>query len=218
MSLSLTFVAAVNNIETLNGSLLKSPCLQTGEHQLLITHGASSAAEAYNKAFEEATGDILVFLHQDVWLPEGWSKVLLQRYGEVLQSEAWRVAADVSVVGAYGVDKTGQRFGKVMSHGKPLIEETPLPAEVQTLDEFLLVLPRSSKLRFDPTMGFHFYGCDIAMQARKQGGFAIVVDALAHHDYFSKHPFFTDFEARKTVFRGKWGERPIYTSCTLIKD
>ena len=68
-----TIVAAVNDRHVLAANLQSSPAMaQAGEHQLLIQEGFSAAALAFNQALDRARHDIVVFLHQDMYLPEGW--------------------------------------------------------------------------------------------------------------------------------------------------
>jgi hypothetical protein len=63
-----------------------------------------------------------------------------------------------------------------------LREPGPLPARVASPDELLLAVPRYTPLRFDPALGFHCYGADIALQARRRGLAAVAVDAPCPHN------------------------------------
>ena len=67
-----TVVAAVNNDEILRKNLLMSPTLMEDGNQLLTKEGFSSASLAYNSAIDEAQNDLIVFVHQDIYFPEGW--------------------------------------------------------------------------------------------------------------------------------------------------
>ena len=53
---------------------------------------------------------------------------------------------------------------------------------METLDELLLAVPRPTPLRFDSSLGFHFYGADLCMQARRQGLAAAVLDVPCFHN------------------------------------
>ena len=69
----ITFVAAVNKRDILERNFLASPCFRTPHpHQILIQEGFASASNAYNDAIDKSTNDLIVFIHQDVILPEGW--------------------------------------------------------------------------------------------------------------------------------------------------
>ena len=58
----------------------------------------------------------------------------------------------------------------------------PLPATADGLDEIVLAVPRDTPLRFDPTLGFHLYGADICLSARRQGLPVAVLDAPCLHN------------------------------------
>ena len=222
MIYSMTFVAAVNSDYTLRMNLMKSPPLQGDHpHQVIITRGAKSAAEVYNAGLEQATNPIVVFLHQDVYLPERWPEDFQQAW-----TEAEAKFGKIGVAGAYGLGGhleagkgTGaERTGRIMSHGKWLKEKRPLPAKVDTLDELLLALPRDTALRFDARLGFHLYGCDIAMQANAAGLVAAVLPTLCHHNNFTQFPLSGEFSESMKIFREKWKHRvPVHTPCTAIR-
>src|SRR5262245_28323809 len=64
-------VSAVNNDAVLRSCLLSSPEINTASEVILQT-GYQSAASAYNAGIERAKSDVLVLVHQDVFLPNGW--------------------------------------------------------------------------------------------------------------------------------------------------
>jgi hypothetical protein len=209
---NLTFIAAVNNEGVLHNNLLASPCLKGAHsHQVILIRDAKSAAEAYNAGLEQAVNDIVVFLHQDVLLPEGWPELFQQRW-----AEAEAKFGPIDVAGTYGVAADGTRCGRLRYRGAPLYEPTELPAKVRTFDELLVAMPRSTKLRFDPSLGFHFYGCDIAMQATT----AVVLEAELHHNSYNLH-IPPAFYKSQEVFARKWhtlgATFPIQTSCTAVQ-
>jgi hypothetical protein len=205
---ALTFVAAVNNEQVLQINLLGSPCFQGNhDHQILLTRDAGSVAEVYNAAIERAENDLVVFLHQDVYLPGGWPALFQAKF-----KEAEEKFGTVDVAGVYGVTEEA-RYGRIMFHGTPLREPGELPAKVRALDELLLALPRRTSLRFDPALGFHLYGADIAMQART----AVVLDAECHHNSGTRTPP-SAFYASQAIFREKWRkDLPICTPCAMIR-
>lgn len=68
-----TIISTVNNASKAKEYLLKGLARQTSKHQLIIIDNEKgsfkSAASAYNSATQKATGDYLMFVHQDVFLP-----------------------------------------------------------------------------------------------------------------------------------------------------
>ena len=213
--LPVTFIAAVNNEQILRYNFLSSPCLDG--HQVILQRDAKSAADSHNAGLAQAKHPLVVFLHQDVWLPEGWPELLYKRW-----AEAEKKFGKIGAAGIYGIGE--QPAGHLRDGAKILREPVPLPAKVRSLDECLLILPRDTALRFDPTLGWHFYGTDIALQAAEAGENVIVLDAFMHHNH--SYPGGKDGNALPSAFymsgikfAAKWRPRgvlPIRTSCTVV--
>ncbi|MEZ5798331.1 MAG: hypothetical protein R3D63_13085 [Paracoccaceae bacterium] len=132
-----------------------------------VQRDAPSAAVAYNQALAATTAEIVVFVHHDVYLPPGWDRLLATRLAEVEATDP-----DWALFGAFGVGLDAAHIGPVWSSSLgQIVGRVPLaPVEVQSYDELLIVLRRSSGLRFDQSLpGWHFYGTDIVAQARARG-------------------------------------------------
>lgn len=175
-----TIAAAVNDREVLDRCLGASPDIRESGVSLAIYEGYKSAGAAYNAAVEEAAGEILILVHQDVYLPRGFIALLDAKLAELdALDPAW------AVVGLMGSREDGQRVGSSWSSGLGVVMVAPgtLPAQVQSLDEMLLVVKIAAGLRFDPALpSFHLYGTDIVQSARRAGRSAYVVDApVIHH-------------------------------------
>jgi SAM-dependent methyltransferase len=215
----LSFVACVNNEAQFADNLAASPCFRAGSpHELITVRGATSAADGLNGGIKRAKHDIVVLLHQDVYLPAGWPARFLEQW-----RLAERNAGPVGVVGVYGASHDPAAPGGVVEAGHVLDRHTlrpgssKLPARVQGLDELLLAVPRTTPLRFDPSLGFHFYGTDLACQAREAGLTAVVLDAPCFHNsqVFAVPPAFHE---SLQVFRARWkGSLPIATPCALVR-
>ena len=67
-----TVISVTNNEDVLKSCLLNSPDLAEAS-EVILQKGYRSAAVAYNSAIDKAKTDLLVFLHQDVYLPRGWA-------------------------------------------------------------------------------------------------------------------------------------------------
>jgi hypothetical protein len=91
---ALSFVICLSSPETLRANLLASPCLRPGTpHQVITIEGCPSAAHGLNAGFHQARHELLVCVHQDVYLPEGWDRCLAQQNREAerrLGRPAWR--------------------------------------------------------------------------------------------------------------------------------
>jgi hypothetical protein len=163
----ITIVTAVNNREVLDSNLLVSPCLNADHaRHIMVQEGFGSAALAYNNAIDRSQTDLMVFLHQDMILPIDWLVNFRDavRYVEEMDPQ-W------GVLGIYGMPVDGHGRGHLYSNGRGMLGVPfVVPQLVQTLDEIVLVLRKSSNLRFDDKLPhFHFYGTDICMAAAKQG-------------------------------------------------
>jgi hypothetical protein len=211
----LSIVACVSDDTILEANLLASPCLKDGKpHEVILARRCTSAAEGLNFGLEQARNPLVVLTHQDVYLPRGWPARLARAY-----READRRYGPIGVAGVYGVvmaESGPRRVGHVVDRDFLRDEDTPLPTPVATLDELLLIVPRGSLLRFEPSLGFHFYGADLCLAARQQGLAAVALGALCFHN--SRHVDLPDaFSASAKVFAQKWAAQlPMATPCALL--
>jgi hypothetical protein len=211
----ITLVAAVNKRKILENNLLASTCLRRPHpHQVLIQEGYSSAARAYNDAIDKSRNDLMVFVHQDVILPERWELDLqraLERLGE--DDPEW------GVLGSYGVQKNGNDRGYIYSSGLGVLGEPfERPVRIQTLDEIVLIFRKSSGLRFDDSLPhFHMYGVDICMAAEEVGRKNYAISAFCIHNTQPTLILGDDFYECCRHVRRKWKKQlPIQTTCVRI--
>lgn len=214
----LTFVVCVSDEESLRANLLSSPCLREGfRHEVLMFRGCASAAEGLNAGIERAKNSLVVCVHQDVYLPRGWPARFGQQY-RLVEKRIGKVGV-VGVFGAARVDGATRFAGHVVDRDALLKEGHEFPAVVDTLDELLLALPRDTPLRFEPALGFHLYGSDIALAARRSGLNAVAVDALCFHHSHNPGPNPPAFWASALALASKWSDcLPISTSCAWIDE
>lgn len=212
----LTFIVASNNEEVLRKNLLASPALGPGcRHQIIVKRNYASIGTAFNEAIDETGNDILVFLHQDIVLPEGWDDRLLDSIAELERGgAAW------GVVGCYGTTKDNSPAGHVYSNGlqRELGTAGEAPTEVAVLDEIVLVLRKSSGLRFDPRLpGFHMYGTDICLEAQERSLACYAVSNFCLHNSLPIRRLGPDFWRCVFFIRRKWWSRlPIRTNIVPI--
>jgi hypothetical protein len=191
-----------------------SPCLKDVQpDRIIVQQGCPSAAIGYNDAIEKAQTDLIVFAHQDVYFPADWLTDL-NRSLEMLEKSD----PDWGVLGCSGVKGPDRRAGYLYSVGLGVLGEPfERPIPIDTLDEFILILRRSSGLRFDPTLPrFHFYGTDICMSARKQKRGCYAISAFTVHNT-SYGPLSPEFYRCYWHVRKRWKEfLPIQTTCIKI--
>ena len=202
---------------TLRANLLASPCLSA--HEVIAIRNAPSAAAGLNMGIARAKHELVVCVHQDVFLPSGWDRLMRNQY-----RMAERQFGPIGVAGVYGVGPVAdgpdgpaaRRIGWVEDRGRILSEGPGLPAPVATLDELLLVVRKDLPLHFDPELGSHLYGADLCLQAHERGLAVVALGAPCRHNSRSvglPEAFF----ASAGVFARKWAHRlPVATPCVVF--
>lgn len=203
MTEPIRLICASNNAAILQANLERSPCL--ADVSLTVVENAPSAANAYNQGLDQTREEIVVFLHHDVYLPQGWDALLRARVDEVAALDP-----DWALIGAYGVDDTGRGYGPVWSSslGQIVGYVALTPRDVQSFDELLIVMRRSAGLRFDEGLpGWHLYGTDIVTEARAKGlrAYAAALP-LVHNDGY-KDQLDQGFGDAYAYLRRKWAAR-----------
>jgi hypothetical protein len=209
-----TLAVATNSREVLDTNLLGS-----GEadfaNDLILLQDPESAPRAYNEAIRCSSTDIVIFAHQDVYLPRGWSIKLHEALSSLNKLDPnWGVA------GVYGVTATGNGVGYVYSTGlrRFVGQYFSGPLQVRTLDEMLLIIRRSSGVLFDENLpGFHLYGTDICLEAEARGMKNYVLPCFSMHNSNGIRYLPLSFWQAYLHLRRKWRKRlPIITPCTQI--
>jgi hypothetical protein len=207
-------VVAVNNDIVLRDSLMRSPDIQS-VREVLVRRGCSSAGQAYNSGMKASASDMIVFAHQDVYFPQGW-------FGSVARSIAAISARDPDwgVLGVFGIRLSGAEAGHLYSTGLRRVLGCPFvgPLEVGSLDEVVLVVRRSSGLQFDEKLpGFHLYGADICLEARRKGLKCYVISAFCVHNSNGLDQLPPAYSRAYFFLRDKWrNQLPIRTPCMVI--
>ena len=209
-----SLIVAVSDDRVLNQTLLKSPAIDE-RCQVIIRRGFKCAGRAYNAGIAEATNDVMVFAHQDVYLPETWVRDLAAALDQLQ-----RVDPEWGVLGVFGIANAGAPNGFVYSTGLQATFGAPFAGVVEalTVDELLLITRRSSGLSFDEQLpGFHLYGADFCVQARKQNMKSYIIPAFCIHNSNGIRYLPGAFWRSYLYLRRKWWDHlPIKTCCTTI--
>ena len=213
-SKNVTLAVAVNDTDVLDRNLLVSPYI-IERCQVIQKVGYPSAASAYNACIEEAAHDVIVFAHQDIYFPEQWLSQLasaLALFGE--RGIRW------GVLGCYGTGPgPADQAGCVYQTGMGIIgRRIERPEMVQTLDEIVLVIRKSSGLRFDPAFPhFHLYGADLCMTASAAGMPCYAIPAFCVHNTKQIINLPQEYWQCYRYFKKKWYRSlPVQTSCIEI--
>ena len=179
--LSLSFVVCLSDESLFQSNFLASPCLTEGSpHEVIAIRNPPSTAAGLAMGLARARKELVVCVHQDVFLPAGWDRQMLNQYrdgraavradrgGGRVRGRAGRGRVGRSDPGrSRRADRPADRVGR--GSGAGAREGPGCRPAVATLDELLLIVRRDSPLRFDPELGFHLYGADLCLQALEQG-------------------------------------------------
>lgn len=208
-----TLISAVNDDQLLTNCLLDSPDIECAT-DVILQRGYGSAAAAYNSAIRMARTDLLVFAHQDIYLPAGWIDRVRKIIAQLTASDP-----DWGVLGVWGETRNAKPAGYLYwtgqgVAGKPFAENV----EVATLDEVVLIIRKSSGLQFDDELpGFHMYATDLCRQAisRNMKCYAICAFCIHNSKVYRMLPL--DFWKCYLYIRKKWkAQLPVLTPCTLV--
>jgi hypothetical protein len=162
----------------------QSDCAHDPENEVVLIENRGNLrfprlGEALNEGIEQAQHEIIVAVHEDVWLYENWQGDLTTALEKLA-----RIDPNWAVLGCVGINEQGTCVGHWRDPhggGNTFIEGHRV-AEISSLDEQLLILRRSSGLRFDPEIpGIHGLGTDLLLSAKKQGLRSYVINAPSWH-------------------------------------
>ncbi|HPI90089.1 MAG TPA: glycosyltransferase [Spirochaetota bacterium] len=185
----ISVVCVFNNERVYKEVLLKSLRQQTVPYELIIVDNRrglfTSAAKALNHAGKQATGDYIMFVHQDMML--GYNRWLED--AELIL----KMLPDCGIAGVAGISEESVRWQDRLKHSLNLFEESEYgtigcvnkPVEVQTLDECLLIIPTKvfNIIKFDDTTfdGWDSYGADFCLTSRNNGYKIYVIPCKCSH-------------------------------------
>ncbi|MHC4183287.1 MAG: glycosyltransferase [Planctomycetota bacterium] len=184
----ISIVCAYNNATLLNDYLLMSLSKQTVNHELITVntfqHGFQSAAEALNFGGNQATGEYIIFVHQDV-------KIVSATWLEDAENILNKIP-NLGVAGVVGCTEKGssihERTRNIILHGDDMEKiGSPIksPEKVQTLDELLLIVPKKifEKHQFDEKTcnNWHLYGTDYCLVMATIGKEICVIPLFVVH-------------------------------------
>ena len=217
MKLDVCFICAMNNPKIFTENLGKSLGWLQNCH--ILQEGFINVSCAYNEAVKKSINEILVFVHQDVYLPDNWL-ACLKRTLEKLKSINWGV---LGVAGASLINGELQYIGRIQDRGIEWNKTNPedLPEQAQTMDELLFVIKNNGSFIFDEEIpSCDFYGADLCLQAMKQSKKNYVIDAYLHHNSSRQRrkSLPESFYISRKYMIEKWKKfLPVATTCTILR-
>ncbi len=141
----------------------------------------SSAAKAYNWYANQVSGEVLIFMHQDVYL---WDPAAVEKIYEFIMEHP------NAIVGVAGVSPEDKKiYGNLFETKEKLRRTIPCTKPYMsaiTLDECLFAMSadRFRSIQFDEvtTANWHFYGADICYQNILNGGENYIIPLEICHE------------------------------------
>ena len=165
--------------------------LKDQKYEIICIRDARSLAEAFNRGIDRASGDILIFSHDDIEFlnPKVWFSRLA---GHLDHADVVGVAGTKRLVGGawaqagppYNFGKVAENDGqKAKYHVLMFSTPAPLVMGIQAVDGCFMAVRRSviQELRFDERTfdGFHCYDIDFTFSAYSMGFKVAVATDLA---------------------------------------
>lgn len=211
----ISIVCVYNDEHTLRERLLDSLSAQFAAHEIVnVDNRASrfpSAAAALNWGAAQASGDWLLFAHQDVALLTSEWLARAERLLNELNPAGW--------CGVAGSDAGGKFRGMLLDRARLSGEPLQTAFEVQTLDECVLIRRRTADEYFDEGLtGWHAYGVEACCAAIRTGAKNYVLPLPVWHD--SKSTNLAGLEEAHHYVWQKHGSAlgRIATTCGTLPD
>lgn len=212
-------VVAVNDDAALAHNLMQSDLVARHGVPVHFERGASSASVAYNRGIDGTDAPLIIFVHQDVYLPSRWLDDLARALDAVS-----RLDPNWGLLAPFGVSRDlakhrGEVWTTSLSRrvGDPVDPDHPISA--QSFDELAFVMRRVAGLRFDEGLPlFHLYGTDIVQTAWAAGVGAYIAHLPTVHNDGFHGKLGADFTAGYTYVRRKWwAQLPLRTPVVRIR-
>ena len=140
-----------------------------------------SLAHAMNSGIEKSNNEIIVIVHEDTFLPDGWQTEL-----EIAIEGIEKNDPDWGILGVAGLDKNGSpaghysdpnNFCNTFKNGDRFIEAT-------SVDEHLMMFRRKLNPKADENIvGIHGIGTDMVLTAIENGNKCYIINAPSIHKY-----------------------------------
>lgn len=218
----ISVICVYNKEEQLERQLQKSLLFQATEYEFVGINNALgqfvSAAAALNYGAEKATGDILIFSHQDVFL---------KTETELLElAEAIASCQIGTIVGTQGVREPSKTYYENLTAGEnyipELIHKYPKSLmEVSCVDEGLFGMKKETWAAhpFDEKLcdNWHLYAVEACLWARKHGHKVYVYPSQIHHFSMGKISlgYMQNLQLLCKIYRNDF--KYIWTTCYKVR-
>lgn len=209
-----SIICAANKPDVLHENLLKSPGISS--HEIIVVFGAKNVPDAYNRGAKIATEEVMIFVHQDVFLPESFFPELESSL-ESLSGQNWGILGPIGAKLCPATEET-LYIGDMVDRGTRLGNRESLPEAIQTLDEMMLICKKEDAI-FDEEIpsANHMHGADICINSISRGKKNFAIQAFCYHNSTMGYSLPPEFYASAEYVRNKWKDYlPIVTTCTRL--
>jgi hypothetical protein len=211
----ISIVCVYNDKEVLDKYLLKSLTTQSVEYELILVENIKenfkSASEALNHGANKAKGDYLMFVHQDVDLKSN-------RWLEYIE-KAMNTLNNCGIAGVAGIPENEFKIKSNIENGIPptsVGEKIKVPTKVQTVDECLVIIPKSvfKEFKFDEKLGgWHLYAVDYSLNIQKYGFNVYVLPTYVYHRSYMLHYPKEYYQTLKLLYKKYKDDYKMIHSC-----
>ena len=170
----------------------------------------SSAGAALNAGVRQARHDVVVLVHQDVYL-HSMDRVL--EVAAMLDGTGW------GLLGACGVTATGELIGRMRDRIRVTGRDAPYPVEVDSVDEVLFMARREvllqNPLSEDEHLAWHAYAVELGVRLRAQGLMTGAVNLEITHNSLTVNLANLDVAHRHVAALHPDG-LPVRTTCGVV--
>jgi hypothetical protein len=169
-----------------------------------------SAGAALNHGASLARNDVIVFVHQDVFL---------HSLAAVVRAAGQLSVGGLGVLGAVGVRRDGRIAGLIRDRAVLLGAPVQQPADVDSVDELLFMVPRSLVLSHplteSPDMAWHAYAVEYGLRVRRLGLRVGVTDIPLTHNSLTAN--LARLDVAHAAVAARYPEMlPVRTTCGVI--
>jgi GT2 family glycosyltransferase len=215
----ISIICVYNDDQIFNRYLQSGLKRQTADYELIALDNSrnqfTSAAQALNAGAAQTTSNskYLMFVHQDIDLRD---------YEWLAKAEkALDAVPDLGIAGVAGTPKQKGVLLTNITHGQQKTApgkytlQTPMP--VHTLDECLIIIPRSvfEKTQFDEQLcdGWHAYAVDYCLEMHQLAQGVLVLPLSLHHGSQGSQNRAYFLALKKVLLKHRNANTIIYTTC-----
>jgi Glycosyltransferase like family len=173
-------------------------------------HAFTSAGAALNHGARAARHEVVVFVHQDVYLHS------IDRLAAVAQHI---VDGEWSLLGANGITSAAESIGRIRDRVQFVGNHAESPVEVDSVDEVLFMIAREQVLRYplaeDSELAWHAYAVEYGLRLRTMGKRVGAVDLGVTHNSLTTNLDKLDL-AHRSVGDRYVQLQPVWTTCGRI--